>query len=48
MKPFPKIHDLYIGRVVLTSVMLTWTILVGLDAIISGLLPEVSGVGTGN
>jgi len=48
MKPFPKIHDLYIGRVVLTSVMLTWTILVGLDAIISGLLTEMSDVGTGN
>ena len=48
MKPFPKIHDLYIGRVVLMSVMLTWAILVGLDAIISGLLTEMSDVGTGN
>jgi lipopolysaccharide export system permease protein len=47
MKPFPKIHDLYIGRVVLGSVLLTWTVLVGLDAIISGMLTEMSDVGTG-
>jgi lipopolysaccharide export system permease protein len=48
MRPFPKIHDLYIGRVVLGSVLLTWAVLIGLDAIISGLLTEMSDVGTGN
>lgn len=47
MRPFPRIHDLYIGRVVLGSVLLTWAVLVGLDAIISGLLTEMSDVGTG-
>jgi lipopolysaccharide export system permease protein len=47
MRPFPKIHDLYIGRVVLGSVILTWVVLVGLDAIISGLLTELDDVGTG-
>ena len=47
MKPFPKIHDLYIGRVVLSTVLLTWGVLVGLDALISGLLVELSDVGTG-
>lgn len=48
MMPFPKIHDLYIGRVVLGSVLLTWAILIGLDATISGMLNEMSDVGTGN
>ena len=48
MMPFPKIHDLYIGRVVLGSVLLTWAVLVGLDAVISGMLTEMSDVGTGN
>lgn len=48
MRPFPKIHDLYIGQVVLGSVLLTWTVLVGLDALIGGLLTEMSDVGTGN
>ena len=38
MKPFPKIHDLYIGRMVLGAVLLAWTVLVGIDAIIGGLL----------
>lgn len=47
MKPFPKIHDLYIGRVVLGSVLLAWTVLVGIDAIIGGLLNETSDIGTG-
>ncbi len=47
MRPFPKIHDLYIGRVVLASVLLTWIVLIGLDAIVSGLLTEMSDVGTG-
>jgi lipopolysaccharide export system permease protein len=47
MRPFPKIHDLYIGRVVLGAVLLTWAVLIGLDAIVSGLLNEMSDVGTG-
>jgi lipopolysaccharide export system permease protein len=47
MIPFPKIHDLYIGRVVVGSVLLAWAVLVGLDAIVSGMLTEVSDIGTG-
>lgn len=48
MKPFPKIHDLYISRMVLGSVLLTWAVLIGLDAAISGMLNEMSDIGTGN
>lgn len=48
MKPFPKIHDLYLARVVLAAVLLTWTVLVGLDCVIGGLLTELSDVGTGD
>jgi len=47
MRPLPKIHDLYLGRVVLSTVLLTWGVLVGLDALISGLLVEMNDVGTG-
>lgn len=48
MKPFPKLHDLYIGGVVLRSVLLAWGVLVGLDMLIGGLMTEISDVGTGN
>lgn len=48
MKPFPKLHDLYIGGVVLRSVLLAWGVLVGLDSLIGGLMTEISDVGTGN
>lgn len=48
MRPFPKIHDWYIGRAVLSTVLLTWAVLIGMDAIVSGLLTEMSDVGTGN
>ena len=27
MMPFPKIHDLYLGRVVIGTVLLTWSVL---------------------
>ena len=30
MRPFPKIHDVYVGRVVLGTVILTWAVLAGL------------------
>jgi len=48
MKPFPKLHDLYIGRVVLTTVLLTWMVLLGLDFIIGGLVPQFSDLGKGD
>ena len=50
MKPFPKIHDLYVGKVILGTVMLVWAVLVGLDCLIGGdgVLNEISDVGKGN
>ena len=48
MIPFPKIHDLYVARVVMTTVLLTWAVLTGLDVMISGLLSEVDDIGEGN
>jgi lipopolysaccharide export system permease protein len=49
MKPFPKIHDLYVGRVLLTTVLLSWMVLLGMDAIVGGggVLAEASNVGKG-
>ena len=48
MKPFPKIHDLYIGKVVLASVLLTWLVLIGMDFMVGGMLGEMDQVGTGS
>ena len=48
MIPFPKIHDLYVARVVVTTVLLTWAVLTGLDFLISGLLSEIDDIGEGN
>ena len=47
MRPFPKIHDVYIGQTVFGAVLLTWAVLVGLDTIIGGLLSEMSDIGRG-
>lgn len=46
MKPFPKIHDLYIARVVLGTVLLTWAVLLGLDVTLS-LVNEFGDIGKG-
>ena len=46
MKPFPKIHDLYIGKVVFGTVLLTWMVLLGLDVMLN-LIAELGGVGEG-
>ncbi|TWI02939.1 lipopolysaccharide export system permease protein [Luteimonas cucumeris] len=48
MRPFPKLHDLYIGRMVLGTVLLTWMVLLGLDFIIGGLVPQFGDLGKGN
>ncbi|TKR29754.1 LPS export ABC transporter permease LptG [Luteimonas gilva] len=48
MRPFPKLHDLYIGRVVLSTVLLTWMVLLGLDFILGGLVPQISDLGKGD
>ena len=47
MTPFPKIHDQYVSRTVVMTVLLTWTVLVGLDAI-NAMVGEFSDVGKGN
>ena len=48
MMPFPKIHDLYIGRVVLGTVLATWAIVLGLDLVQALLISELSDIGQGN
>lgn len=48
MSPFPKLHDLYVGRVLLGTVLLTWTVLLGLDLVIGGLMPEIGDIGQGD
>jgi lipopolysaccharide export system permease protein len=47
MMPFPKIHDLYAARVVVATVLLTWMVLVGLDAVLAG-VDEIGDMGEGN
>ena len=47
MKPFPKIHDLYIGRVLLVTVLASWAVLLGLDVVLA-IVSEVSDVGKGD
>ncbi|WP_342316972.1 LPS export ABC transporter permease LptG [Lysobacter sp. FW306-1B-D06B] len=46
MKPFPKLHDLYVGRTVLGTVALTWAVLGGLDVML-GLVSEFGDIGKG-
>jgi lipopolysaccharide export system permease protein len=47
MMPFPKVHDLYIGRVVLGTVLATWAIVLGLDLVQALLIGELSDIGQG-
>lgn len=47
MVPFPKIHDLYAARVVLVTVLLTWAVLVGLDAVLA-MVDEIGNIGQGD
>jgi lipopolysaccharide export system permease protein len=47
MKPFPKLHDLYVSRIVVMTVLLTWTVLVGLD-VVNAMVSEVGDIGKGN
>ena len=48
MTPFPKLHDVYIGKVVLGTVLLTWMVLLGLDLVIGGLIPQIGDIGEGD
>jgi lipopolysaccharide export system permease protein len=43
---FPKLFDLYVGRVVLGTVLLTWAILLGLDMVLA-LVEETGDFGKG-
>jgi lipopolysaccharide export system permease protein len=47
MKPFPKIHDLYVGRVLFGTVLLSWAVLLGLDIVLA-VVSEISDVGKGD
>lgn len=47
MKPFPKIHDLYIARVLLGTVLMVWMVLLGLDAVLA-LVGEIGNLGQGS
>ena len=50
MKPFPKIHDVYIGKVVLGFVLGVWLVLVGLDFVLGGggLMAQLDDIGKGS
>jgi lipopolysaccharide export system permease protein len=48
MKPFPKIHDVYVARALAGSVLLAWAVLVGMDFLISGMLGEIGDIGKGD
>ncbi|GAB3734734.1 LPS export ABC transporter permease LptG [Luteimonas pelagia] len=44
---FPRIYDLYVGRVVLGTVLVTWAILLGLDVVLA-MFGEVGDFGKGD
>ena len=44
---FPRVHDLYVSRVVLVTVLLTWAVLLGLDLVLA-LFGEMGDIGKGN
>ena len=50
MKPFPKLHDRYVGRVVLGYVLAVWLVLVGLDFMLGGggLMAQLDDLGKGS
>ena len=47
MRLLPRLHDTYVGQVVLVTVLLTWAVLVGLDVVMA-LSGEIGDLGTGN
>lgn len=44
---FPKLHDLYIARVVVATVLAAWAVLLGLDVVLA-LAGEAKDIGTGD
>ncbi len=47
MRPFPKLHDVYIARILLGAVLMSWAVLVGLDVVLA-VVSEISDVGKGD
>lgn len=47
MRPFPKLHDIYVGKVMFGTVLLTWAVLLGLDAVMA-VVSQISDIGKGN
>jgi lipopolysaccharide export system permease protein len=47
MRLSPNLHDLYVGRVVLVTVLLVWSVLVGLD-VINAISSELNDLGKGS
>jgi len=47
MRPLLKIHDLYVGRVLLVTVLMSWAVLLGLDVVLA-VVSELSDVGKGD
>ncbi|KAB7765513.1 LPS export ABC transporter permease LptG [Xanthomonas maliensis] len=47
MRLIPRVHDLYVGRAVLATVLLTWAVLLGLD-VVNGFASEAKSIGQGN
>jgi lipopolysaccharide export system permease protein len=48
MKPFPKLHDIYVAKALAGTVLTAWAVLVGMDFLISGMLGEIGDVGKGD
>ena len=46
--PFPKLHDIYVGKVLLGTVLMTWAVLLGLDLVLGGLMTELDDIGQGD
>jgi len=44
---FPKIHDLYVGKILFGTVLLSWAVLLGLDTVLA-VVSEMSDVGKGD
>ena len=47
VRAFPRVHDVYVAKVVIGTVLLTWVVLVGLDAVLAG-VDEIGDIGQGN
>lgn len=47
MKLMPRVHDWYVGRAVLFTVLLTWAVLLGLD-VVNAFASEAKSIGQGS